>query len=488
MVSDQPSPPDPVAGDPGALAHLRGLLDVAHAMRERGGLEPVLEAIARAVASSLGWRVVVVNLHRPAFDDFEVRVVHGASDAGRAALMGTTNSRAVWETMLAPRFACHGAFLVRNDDHEWGDEMVTWIPEGRGGTGPEAWHPEDGLFVPLRGADDALLGVLSLDEPLSGRLPVGAELDVLAAVAAHAALAIEHAQAAEETNRHRLAVEHLLRVSAGLTGRVRAEDALGEVCEAIRDALGFDKVCAMLAEGAADMLVPRAWVGWDSADIARFPHPPLAQLAPLLDPAHETEGCVLLDRDRAHELIPDVLKTLYASATDGHGPLAWRGHWLVVSLQDRDGATIGAIWVDDPSDHLLPTTERLQALRAFANQAAAAIEATRHLADMRHLAEHDPLTGLRNRRGFEQRVENARRGGPYGPARLRPRPLQARQRLPRPRGGRCRAAPLRRGPAPLDARRRHPDAPRRRGVRRRAPGHRRRRRPGRRRAPAAHRA
>ena len=232
--------------------------------------------------------------------------------------------------------------------------MVTWVPETSAGVGPEAWHPEDGLFVPLRGEDDALLGVLSLDEPLSGRLPTGAELDVLAAVAAHAALAIEHAQAAEETNRHRLAVEHLLRVSAGLTGRLRAEDALVEVCEAIRDALGFDKICAMLAEGAADMLVPRAWVGWRDADIARFPHPPLAQMAPLLDPAHEIEGCVLLDRDRAHELLPEDLKTLYASATDGRGPLAWHGHWLLVSLQDRDGATIGAIWADDPADHLLP--------------------------------------------------------------------------------------------------------------------------------------
>ncbi|MEP6954827.1 MAG: diguanylate cyclase, partial [Solirubrobacteraceae bacterium] len=358
------------------------------------------------------WRVVVVNLHRPAFDDFEVRVVHGASDDGRAALMGTTNSRAVWEAMLDARFAHRGAYLVRNEDHEWGDGMVTWIPEGRAGTGPEAWHPEDGLFVPLCGEDDTLLGVLSLDEPLSGRPPVGAELDVLAAVAAHAAVAIEHAQAAQETNRHRLAVEHLLRISAGLTGRGRAEDALSEVCAAISDALGFHKVCAMLAEGAADVLVPRAWVGWSDADVARLPHPPLAQMTPLLDPAHEIEGCVLLDRERAHELIPETLKTIYASATDGRGPLAWRGHWLLVSLLDRDGATIGAIWADDPSDHLLPTTERLQALRAFANQAAAAIEATRHLEDMRHLAEHDPLTGLRNRRNFEQRVEAARGAGP----------------------------------------------------------------------------
>src|SRR5205085_4442020 len=96
---------------------------------------------------------------------------------------------------------------------------------------------------------------------------------VLGAVAAHAALAIEHAQAASETDRNRLAVEHLLRVSAGLTGGLSTEDALGEVCAAIRDALGFQKVYALLADGPADILVPRAWVGWSDADAARLPRP-----------------------------------------------------------------------------------------------------------------------------------------------------------------------------------------------------------------------
>jgi diguanylate cyclase (GGDEF)-like protein len=412
-VVSEPQYPDPGRRELGALAHLRGLLEVAHAMRERGGLEPVLEAIARAVATSLGWRVVVVNLHRPAFDDFEVRVVHGGSAHGREALMGTTNSRATWDGMLDARFDCGGVFVVRHEEHAWAtDGMVTWTPEVEGGAGPDAWHPEDGLFVPLRDGSDALLGVLSLDEPLTGRLPTAEELAVLEAIAAHAALAIEQAQAAVETNRHRLAVEHLLRVSAGLTGRQGAQETLRDVCAAIRDALGFDKVCALLAEGPADLLVPHAWVGWSDADIRALPHPPLAAMRPILDPGLETEGCALLDREHAHSLIPDSLKSIYASATDGHGELAWRGHWLVVSLFDRDGAAMGLIWADDPADHLLPTTGRLQALRAFANQAAAAVEATRHLADMRHLAEHDPLTGLRNRRDFEQRIDAARGAGP----------------------------------------------------------------------------
>ena len=63
------------------------------------------------------------------------------------------------------------------------------------------------------------------------------------------------------------------------------------------------------------------------------------------------------------------------------------------------------MWVDDPRDRLLPTRETLQSLRAFANHAMSAVESARQLELMRHLAEHDPLTGLRNRRGLQEHID-----------------------------------------------------------------------------------
>jgi diguanylate cyclase (GGDEF)-like protein len=77
-----------------------------------------------------------------------------------------------------------------------------------------------------------------------------------------------------------------------------------------------------------------------------------------------------------------------------------------VPLHDRDGAFTGIVWVDEPEDCLVPTVEGLQALRAFANQAISAVESTRQLEHLRHLAAHDPVTGLRNRRGLEPRIED----------------------------------------------------------------------------------
>ena len=73
-------------------------------------------------------------------------------------------------------------------------------------------------------------------------------------------------------------------------------------------------------------------------------------------------------------------------------------------MYDRDGDVIGLIWADDPRDRLLPSTELLQALRVFANQATAALDSAARFDDMRFLAEHDPLTRLYNRRAFNHRL------------------------------------------------------------------------------------
>ena len=54
-----------------------------------------------------------------------------------------------------------------------------------------ARHPEDELFVPFYGSDGSLLGIFSVGEPRSGRRPSDEELDVLVAMAEHAAAAVE---------------------------------------------------------------------------------------------------------------------------------------------------------------------------------------------------------------------------------------------------------------------------------------------------------
>ena len=64
------------------ISPLRGLLEVTKLVRSVEEVQELLDAIARTISDALGFRTVVINLYRPAWDDFVVTTVYG-NDAAR---------------------------------------------------------------------------------------------------------------------------------------------------------------------------------------------------------------------------------------------------------------------------------------------------------------------------------------------------------------------------------------------------------------------
>ena len=388
-----------------ASPQLRGLLETSRALRSSTDVPTMLGAVAATVARTLGFATVVINLYRPAWDDYEVVVVHGCEQA-HSVLSGTTSSAAAWASLMQERFGCAGAFFVPSGNFDWSAaDEITYVPDLVPVDAPDAWLPEDALFVPLYASDGAIQGFLSVDEPISGLRPGAEDLETLVAVTAQAALAIEAAQNAEDASRRRSAAEHLLRLSAALTRERRVDQLLTHVCRGVSDALHFDRVVFFLHDAARGALTPAASSGWPRGELEAVPDIDPRELSRILRSELEEHGCVLVDRGTAEALGGAGLNHLHASKADGRGPHAWAGHFLLVPLRDSAGGLQGVLWAADPRDRLRPGRERLQLLRTFANQASSAIEATQHTERLRHLAEHDPLTGLRNRRGLRQRVD-----------------------------------------------------------------------------------
>ena len=352
------------------LPELRGLLEVTRLVRDERDLSRLVDGIAETVSGALGFNTVAINLFRPAEGDFQVVSVHG-NDAAREALLGSTRPVDAWEPLLAERFDRRGAYLIPHDEGEW-DEVPSYVPDLPVGELPDSWHPEDALIAPMRGSDDALLGVLSVDEPVSGLRPGDEELDLLVAFAQHVAAALEAAQAGAAAARDRAALARLLDVSASLVELESVDAVLQTVANGIRAALGFDKVVLCLTDGSG-AIVPCGVAGWELDDPALAFSFQAAELDILFVPEFEVEGCYLIDHETANRLVQSG--SHYASVRNGAGPNAWRRHWLLVPLVERDGLRHGFIWVDDPYDCLLPSRERLQALRTFANQATMAIRA-----------------------------------------------------------------------------------------------------------------
>ncbi|MGH3050105.1 MAG: PAS domain S-box protein, partial [Gaiellaceae bacterium] len=352
------------------FSRLRGLLEVTRLVRTGEELPELLSAIARTVSDSLAFRTVVVNLYRREWDDFVVSTVYGSAEA-RDALLGQVRQVSDWDALLDSRFLQRGAYLLPYGEFDWTTrDDSTFRPNLPESDDPTAWHPDDALFAPMRSADGELVGVLSVDEPASGRKPTGDEIDVLVAVSEHAALAVQAAQEASRAKENREALTHLLAVSAKLNESPGTTELLQHVCEAISEALGFRRVAVQLLNrerGTYDSVAESGFSPGENLGTALT----VEQVERLLQ-TPLVEDCLLLPGDEAALIIAER-PSGYRSQLNGRGPHAWQNHWLFVPLYDRRGR-VGYIWVDDPIDRLRPEPERLRILRAFANQAMTALE------------------------------------------------------------------------------------------------------------------
>jgi GAF domain-containing protein len=210
------------------ISPLRGLVEVTRLLRAREDLPALLDAVARTIGESLGYGTVAVNVYRPAWDDFEVTTVYGNEEA-RATLLGNARSGDDWTVLLSERFERRGAYVVPSGSVDWNTLGLSYVPQGGRSCHPDAWDPEDALFVPMRDRLGLLLGIISVDEPVTGRRPTDDDLDVLVSLGDHAALAVEASREAAQSSRHQRALQELLAVSSRITSETSNTEVLRRV-------------------------------------------------------------------------------------------------------------------------------------------------------------------------------------------------------------------------------------------------------------------
>ncbi len=176
------------------MSALRRLHDLIGQLNSARGLDATLQTVVDGVVDVVGFEVAAVNL-LDSSDELEMVAVAGPADA-TAKLLG--RRRPLRNLMADVELAENWGALWFIPHEKWPDagsvsgSGTCFVPDIEVSDDPDAWHPQDILYAPLRSPSDELLGVLSVDLPVDRKRPHRAQREVLEIFAAQAAIAVSN--------------------------------------------------------------------------------------------------------------------------------------------------------------------------------------------------------------------------------------------------------------------------------------------------------
>jgi signal transduction histidine kinase/HD-GYP domain-containing protein (c-di-GMP phosphodiesterase class II) len=175
-------------------SNLATILDTSNRLNSNLELEPLLNEIAKAVSQSLGFRMVLLRILNDQTKAFDARAFAGLEESAVRKLSSKSVSLGTFKTWMQEDFRVGHSYFISHERNFWDDSKdEIYIPdlgERRAGE----WHPEDTLFVPMWTGDQRLIGYLSVDDPVSRRIPTVETVEILEIFANQAVTAIENAR------------------------------------------------------------------------------------------------------------------------------------------------------------------------------------------------------------------------------------------------------------------------------------------------------
>ncbi|MDQ1752923.1 MAG: hypothetical protein QOE71_3979, partial [Pseudonocardiales bacterium] len=329
---------------------LERVLDVVRKLGTTRDLQETLDLIAQSIVDVLDFGAAAINVTGPG-DELRVAAVAGPPEAQQ--LLGETGELRFWlEVLDAAEPWGNLRFLSHTADQQTWQGISFWTPPIPPSPDPDSWHSEDSLLAPMWDSTGRLLGVLSVDQPASGKLPDVDQRTILELFAAQAAIAITDSRARE--------VSEDLRRDAERRWQLAFERA--PTGAAIVDSDG----CVVQAN---DTLV--AMLGYSREQLVG---------KPVLDITHPG------DVDKNVGLFQEVL----AGRSDSYE--------MEKRFVHADGHTV---WV---TLHVGVIRDESGGIRSIISQLADITDRKHAEAELARRMSHDPLTALPNRSQLEERL------------------------------------------------------------------------------------
>ncbi len=376
--------------------------ELGELFRQGATLPDLLAAVASSVGETVGFDAVLISVVDERAQVLRRTAQSGMTEDDFEAVQKVNPPLAQAHNLMQDRFRLSGSYFIPAEgsaDLPQDLPTLTLAAEPQRG-GARAWNPDDLLLVPIYGAERRLIGLMSVDQPRSGRRPTPDTVEALELFASQAAFSIENfrlieriQQEAEATRRERDRLAQLHLVASEIQSAPDVPTRLQVVADGIKQA-GWKRVVITLRDERLEpTTVISAGYGNNEADL----------LASRVMPGERWRQWI---RDlEFHELklgagyylrysSPWVRRNVYsgAPAVPSTAPLdSWHPQdvfYLPLVGQDQK-RIIGIIEMTEPVDGGVPTVSSLQPFELFASQAAASIETTRLYLETVRAAEQE---------------------------------------------------------------------------------------------------
>ncbi len=191
---------------------IKELIRLGNVLRAEQGLSEVLDQVASSMTASTGFRASVIKMIEEEYDCLHAVAFAGISDEDKQTLRAHPMRVGQMLRMMKSEFQISQSYFISHDNMHLFEDITMVGGEGEvEDHQPGDWHPMDMLIVPLFSPRQRkLLGFLSLDDPVNGKVPTEESIEMVELFANQAAIAIDTARLFHERETERLTLERAI--------------------------------------------------------------------------------------------------------------------------------------------------------------------------------------------------------------------------------------------------------------------------------------
>jgi GAF domain-containing protein/DNA-binding response OmpR family regulator/sensor histidine kinase YesM len=250
---------------------LTNLFQLGQAFRTDVPLEQIFDDVVHAIQETVGFNIVILSLLAGEPPVLRREAAAGIPVATFAEMRRVEQPWGNISEIMRDQFRISQSYYVPLESRHVTAGLDTYTPPNSDTSAqrqPGMWHPEDLLITLLRGSGDRILGIVSVDEPQSGRVPDRSTIEALELFANQAAIAVENSRLYADLQQRLDSLTLFNEVGRSISAKLDLDSLLATVLEASTQLMQAPRSTIFLRDPLDGKYVLRKAIGFDTRQIA----------------------------------------------------------------------------------------------------------------------------------------------------------------------------------------------------------------------------